>query len=115
MGFQVGDKEAYRLMVGEAVGGVVQGQHGSQRQQQQQHQQKRLLGQHDDARQHQHQQQQQSQSQSQNQNLDQDAFREGEPPPRGNPYAALLQATKIELLETHKNPAVAKRCGVRVK
>ncbi|CAN0436755.1 unnamed protein product, partial [Laminaria digitata] len=26
-----------------------------------------------------------------------------------NPYAALLQATKIELLETHKNSAVAKR------
>ena len=28
---------------------------------------------------------------------------------KGNPYAALLQATKIELLETHKNTAVAKR------
>lgn len=28
---------------------------------------------------------------------------------RGNPYAVLLQATKIELLETHKNTAVAKR------
>lgn len=28
---------------------------------------------------------------------------------KGNPYAALLQATKIELLETHKNSAVAKR------
>lgn len=89
-GFQVGDKEAYRLMVGEAVGGVVQGQHGSQ--QQQQHQQKRLLVQ-------------------QNQNLNQKGVGEGEPPPpRGNPYAALLQATKIELLETHKNSAVAKRC-----
>lgn len=91
-------------MVGEAVGGVVQGPHGSQQQpqqqqQHQQHQQKRLLGQHEDARQ-----------QNQNHNLDQDAFREGEPPPRGNPYAALLQATKIELLETHKNTAVAKRC-----
>ena len=81
-------------MVGEAVGGVVQGQHGTQ--QQQQHQQKRLLVQHEDSR--------------HNQNLDQDASREGEPPPRGNPYAALLQATKIELLETHKNTAVAKRC-----
>ena len=30
--------------------------------------------------------------------------------PRGNPYAALLQATKIELLESHKTPTVAKRC-----
>ncbi|CAN0438605.1 unnamed protein product, partial [Ectocarpus sp. 12 AP-2014] len=28
---------------------------------------------------------------------------------KGNPYAALLQATKIELLETHKNTQVAKR------
>ncbi len=28
---------------------------------------------------------------------------------KGNPYASLLQATKIELLENHKNTAVAKR------
>lgn len=86
---QVGDKEAHRPMVGESGGGgTSQGQHpnnngNAQGRGGQQQNNRRQLQQRND-------QQQQQQ-------------------PRGNPYAALLQATKIELLETHKNSQVAKR------
>lgn len=71
----MGDKEAYRSMVGDSGGGgTSQGQHPNS-----------------------------------NDNSGQGGQRSQQQQPRGNPYAALLQATKIELLETHKNSAVAKR------
>ncbi|CAN0430860.1 unnamed protein product, partial [Ectocarpus sp. 12 AP-2014] len=74
---QVGDKEAYRLMVGDSGGGGGGGQQARQ-----------LLG-HTPRR-------------------DGGGGATGVLT-KGNPYAALLQATKIELLETHKNTQVAKR------